>query len=50
MPGDTMTEVGFHVLLTTALSGVLLVVVVILLCYFMCRLAGSMPVGGPGHF
>lgn len=45
-----MTEAGLHVILTAAVSGVLLVVVVCLLCYFTCRLAGSLPLGGPGGF
>lgn len=45
-----MTEVEFHMILTTALSGVLLVAVVALLCFFTCRLAGSLPLGGPGGF
>lgn len=48
--GVTMTEVEFHVIVTTALSGVLVVAVVALLCYFTCRLAGSLPLGGPGTF
>lgn len=50
MFGDSMNEVGFHVVLTTALTGFLLVAVVVLLCYFTCRLAGSLPLGGPGSF
>lgn len=50
MLGDTMTDVEFHVILTTALSGFLLLAVVALLCYFTCRLAGSLPLGGPGSF
>lgn len=50
MPGDTMTDVEFHVILTTALTGILLVAVVALLCYFTCRLTGSLPLGGPGTF
>lgn len=45
-----MTEEGVHLILTTALSGVLLVAVVALLCFFTCRLAGSLPLGGPGGF
>lgn len=45
-----MIEVGFHMILTMALTGVLLVAVVVLLCYFTCRLAGSLPLGGPGSF
>lgn len=47
---DTMGEVGSHVILTTALGGIMLVAVVALLCYFTCRLAGSLPLGGPGRF
>lgn len=50
MSVDTMTGVGFHVILTAALTGMLLVAVVVLLCYFTCRLAGSLPLGGPGRF
>lgn len=50
MSGVTMTEVEFHLIVTTALSGVLVVAVVALLCYFTCRLAGSLPLGGPGTF
>ena len=45
-----MNEVEFHVILTTTLTGILLVAVVALLCYFTCRLAGSLPLGGPGRF
>lgn len=48
---DNMTgEVGFHVILTTALTGMLLVAVLALLCYFTCRLTGSLSLGGPGRF
>lgn len=50
MSFDTMTEVEFNVILTTALTGALLVAVMALLCYFTCRLAGSLPLGGPGRF
>lgn len=51
MLGNTMTEdVGSHVIVTTALTSVLLMAVVVLLCYFTCRLAGSLPLGGPGRF
>lgn len=45
-----MSEEGLHVLLTTVLSGALLVAVLALLCYFTCRLTGSLPLGGPGRF
>lgn len=45
-----MIEVGLHVILTTVLSGILLVAVVAVLCFFCCRLAGSLPLGGPGKF
>uniref|UniRef100_A0A3B4YAK3 Alkaline phosphatase n=1 Tax=Seriola lalandi dorsalis TaxID=1841481 RepID=A0A3B4YAK3_SERLL len=39
-----MAEVGFHVILTTFLAGIFLIAVVVLLCYFTCRLTGSLPV------
>lgn len=50
MSGDTMTEAEANAILTTALTGILLVAVMALLCYFTCRLAGSVPLGGPGRF
>lgn len=50
MPGDAMSEVEVHVILTAALTGIMLVAVLALLCFFTCRLAGSLPLGGPGRF
>lgn len=47
---DSMIEGQFHVILTTGLTGLLLLAVVALLCYFTCRLATSLPLGGPGTF
>lgn len=50
-PGwGSMPEGQFHVILTTGLTGLLLVAVLVLLCYFTCRLAASLPLGGPGMF
>lgn len=45
-----MIEGQFHVILTTGLTGLLLLAVLALLCYFTCRLAASLPLGGPGTF
>lgn len=42
--------IQFHVILTTGLTGLLLLAVLLLLCYFTCRLASSLPLGGPGTF
>lgn len=50
MAWDTVSEVEVHVILTAVLTGILLVAVLALLCYFTCRLAGSLPLGGPGRF
>lgn len=50
MPADSLSEAEIHVILTTALTGILLVAVLALLCFFTCRLAGSLPLGGPGTF
>lgn len=50
MPGDAWGEVELHVILTAALTGLLLVAVLALLCFFTCRLAGPLPLGGPGRF
>lgn len=46
----TMTEGEFNMILIASLTGILLVAVVALLCYFTCRLATSLPLGGPGTF
>lgn len=45
-----MSEGQVHVLLTTGLTGLLLLAVLALLCYFTCRLAASLPRGGPATF
>lgn len=50
MPGDALSEVEVHVILTAALTGILLLALLALLCYFTCRLASSLPLGGPGRF
>lgn len=50
MPWDNVSEVEVHVILTVVLTGILLVAVLALLCYFTCRLTGSLPLGGPGRF
>lgn len=49
-PADTVMELGFHVVLATVLSGVLLAAVLALVCFFCCRLAGPLHHGGPGSF
>lgn len=45
-----MSEEHLQLILTTGVSGLLLLAVLALLCYFTCRLAASLPLGGPGVF